>query len=74
VAAINGAASAGGDFFISLGTHDDWARSFTVWGRVTTGMQVVERLVQREYTQTLHASGTMMRMLAAPVPIAVALL
>ena len=74
VAAINAAGSGGGDFFISLGAHDDWASSFTVWGRVTAGMHVVQHVVQREYTQTLHSSGTAMRMLAAPVPIAVQLL
>jgi cyclophilin family peptidyl-prolyl cis-trans isomerase len=76
VAAINAAGSGGGggDFFISLAAHDDWASSFTVWGRVTAGMHVVQHLVQREYTQTLHSSGTAMRMLAAPVPIAVQLL
>ena len=73
VAAINGAANTNGDFFISLGRHDDWAPSFTVWGRVSTGMHVVEQLVQREYRHTLHTSGTAMRMLAVPVTFAVAL-
>ncbi len=73
VCSIRGGGSVMGDFFISLDQHDDWAPSFTVWGHVTHGMPVVERIVHAAYTQVLHPSGTTMRMLQQPVHIQVVL-
>jgi hypothetical protein len=57
----------------ALAQHDDWAGSFTVWGHVTHGMPVVERIVDAAYTQVLHPSGTAMRMLQQPLHIQVLL-
>jgi len=74
VAAINGAANTNGEFFISLGSHDGWAASFTVWGHVSSGMHVVQRVVEGAYTETVHASGTLMRLLEQPVSFGVAML
>jgi cyclophilin family peptidyl-prolyl cis-trans isomerase len=74
VAAINGAANTNGEFFISLGSHDGWSASFTVWGHVSSGMHVVERIVEGAYTETVHASGTVMRLLKQPVAFGVAML
>jgi Cyclophilin type peptidyl-prolyl cis-trans isomerase/CLD len=43
--------SVSGEFFIALGAHDDTAGSCTVWGHVTLGMHVVERIVAAEYKE-----------------------
>ncbi len=74
VAAINGAANTNGEFFISLGSHDGWGASFTVWGHVSSGFHVVERIVEGAYTETVHDSGTVMRLLKEPIAFNVAIL
>jgi hypothetical protein len=58
----------GKDFYISLGNHDDWSSSHTVWGRVHE-MQTVLNIIAMPFREIRHQTyGTAMRMLVNRVP------
>lgn len=66
----------GRDFYVSLADHVEWSSAHTAWSRVETelGMQTIERIVSMPFRETHHPQhGTAMRMLEAPVPLALVL-
>ena len=57
------------DFFVSLGSHPGWDKSFTVFGKVDeASMAIVERVVRLPIHNVTHPNlGTLMSLLNSPL-------
>lgn len=59
--------SAGGQFFITLGTADHLNGAFTIFGQVVAGLDVVERIRPRDPSQTNEPGDALIRIIVREI-------